>query len=171
MRFVSLPFTAMCPTIFQRYIKQTAQRLHDDFDGDVPKTVDELCSLPGVGPKMAFLTLQVAWKLYVTFFPDPSTISSLMCEHHPLTRTLHACRNVGISVDVHVHRITNRLGWHTRPTKNPEETRQACFFVLPTHAHPLACTQTQPSILAPKRVAPRDQPYARWVWTGEYMVI
>ncbi|THH18368.1 hypothetical protein EW146_g2608 [Bondarzewia mesenterica] len=77
-----------------RYLKQTAQRLHDDFNSDVPKTVDELCSLPGVGPKMAFLTLQVAWNL-----------------------------NVGIGVDVHVHRITNRLKWHKQPTKNPEETR------------------------------------------------
>ena len=45
------------------YLKNTAQKLRDDFDSDVPKTVDELCSLPGVGPKMAFLTLQVAWKL------------------------------------------------------------------------------------------------------------
>lgn len=45
------------------YLKQTAQRLYDEFDSDVPKTVDELCSLPGVGPKMAFLALQVAWNL------------------------------------------------------------------------------------------------------------
>ncbi|THG97510.1 hypothetical protein EW026_g4504 [Hermanssonia centrifuga] len=78
-----------------QYIKQTAQRLHDEFDSDIPKTVDELCSLPGVGPKMAFLALQVAWNI-----------------------------NVGIGVDVHVHRITNRLGWHKPPTKNPEETRK-----------------------------------------------
>lgn len=33
------------------------------------------------------------------------------------------CRNAGIGVDVHVHRITNRLGWHKPPTKTPEETR------------------------------------------------
>lgn len=45
------------------YLKKTAQKLRDDFDSDVPKTVDELCSLPGVGPKMAFLALQNAWKL------------------------------------------------------------------------------------------------------------
>lgn len=32
-------------------------------------------------------------------------------------------RNVGIGVDVHVHRITNRLGWHKPLTKTPEETR------------------------------------------------
>ncbi|KAG9317820.1 DNA glycosylase, partial [Chiua virens] len=89
-----------------QYIKQTAQRLHDDFDSDVPKTVDELCSLPGVGPKMAFLALQVAWKL-----------------------------NVGIGVDVHVHRITNRLGWHNKPTKNPEETRLNLQSWLPKELH------------------------------------
>ncbi|KAI9453886.1 DNA glycosylase [Russula earlei] len=63
-----------------RYMKQAARRLRDDFDSDVPKTVDELCSLPGVGPKMAFLCLHAAWDI-----------------------------NVGIGVDVHVHLITNRL--------------------------------------------------------------
>ncbi|THH23141.1 hypothetical protein EUX98_g8038 [Antrodiella citrinella] len=90
-----------------QYIRQTAQRLQDDFDSDVPKTVDELCSLPGVGPKMAFLALQVAWNI-----------------------------NVGIGVDVHVHRITNRLGWHKPPTKNPEQTRLNLQSWLPTGLHP-----------------------------------
>lgn len=60
------------------YLRATATILRDKFNGDVPKTVDELCSLPGVGPKMAFLVLQVAWNI-----------------------------SVGIGVDVHVHRITN----------------------------------------------------------------
>lgn len=45
------------------YLKKAAQKLRDDFDSDIPKTVDELCSLPGVGPKMAFLTLRTAWGL------------------------------------------------------------------------------------------------------------
>ncbi|KAF7791061.1 hypothetical protein EIP86_002021 [Pleurotus ostreatoroseus] len=90
-----------------QYIKQAAQKLRDEFDSDVPKTVDELCSLPGVGPKMAFLALQVAWNI-----------------------------NVGIGVDVHVHRITNRLGWHKPPTKNPEETRLNLQSWLPVELHP-----------------------------------
>lgn len=47
------------------YIKQAAKKLRDDFASDLPKTVDELCSLPGVGPKMAFLALQSAWNLCV----------------------------------------------------------------------------------------------------------
>ncbi|KAI0728835.1 DNA glycosylase [Fomitopsis betulina] len=102
---------AICKVGFWRrktqYIKQATQRLHDDFDSDVPKTVDELCSLPGVGPKMAFLCLQDAWKL-----------------------------NAGIGVDVHVHRITNRLGWHKPPTKTPEETRLNLQSWLPLELHP-----------------------------------
>ncbi|KAF5349592.1 hypothetical protein D9756_008927 [Leucocoprinus leucothites] len=88
------------------YIKKAAQKLHDDFESDLPKTVDELCSLPGVGPKMAFLALQSAWNL-----------------------------NHGIGVDVHVHRITNRLGWHQKPTKNPEETRLNLQSWLPSEFH------------------------------------
>ncbi|KAI0925742.1 hypothetical protein AcW1_008095 [Taiwanofungus camphoratus] len=102
---------AICKVGFWRrktqYIKQAAQRLRDDFGSDVPKTVDELCSLPGVGPKMAFLALQDAWKL-----------------------------NVGIGVDVHVHRITNRLGWHKPPTKTPEDTRLNLQSWLPLELHP-----------------------------------
>ncbi|KAG8978263.1 DNA N-glycosylase and apurinic/apyrimidinic (AP) lyase [Tulasnella sp. 427] len=89
------------------YIRQTAQKLKDEFDSDVPKTVDELCSLPGVGPKMAYLALQVAWNL-----------------------------NLGIGVDVHVHRITNRLGWHKPPTTTPEQTRLNLQSWLPKELHP-----------------------------------
>ncbi|KAJ2922224.1 hypothetical protein H1R20_g14858, partial [Candolleomyces eurysporus] len=89
---------AICKVGFWRrkagYIKQTASTLQASFDSDVPKTASELCSLPGVGPKMAYLALQVAWDL-----------------------------NLGIGVDTHVHRITNRLGWNRPPTKTPEETR------------------------------------------------
>ncbi|KIM49604.1 hypothetical protein M413DRAFT_407778 [Hebeloma cylindrosporum] len=76
------------------YLKRSAIRLRDDFNSDVPDTVDDLCSLPGVGPKMAFLALQIAWD-----------------------------KHDGIGVDVHVHRITNLLGWHKPPTKTPEQTR------------------------------------------------
>lgn len=42
-----------------RYIKQAAQKIQDEYEGEIPKTVEGLCSLPGVGPKMAFLALQV----------------------------------------------------------------------------------------------------------------
>jgi endonuclease-3 len=45
------------------YIQEAAAALlkRDGEDkGDVPKTLDELCALKGVGPKMAFLALQVS---------------------------------------------------------------------------------------------------------------
>jgi endonuclease-3 len=66
-----------------KYIKATAEILRDRFDGDIPDTREGLVSLPGVGPKMAYLTMSAAWG-----------------------------RDEGIGVDVHVHRITNLWGWH-----------------------------------------------------------
>ena len=66
-----------------RYIKATALILKDRFAGDIPDTIEGLISLPGVGPKMAYLCLSAAWG-----------------------------RTEGIGVDVHVHRITNLWRWH-----------------------------------------------------------
>lgn len=89
------------------YIKKTTQILKEKYDGDIPSTVEELVKLPGVGPKMAYLTMQVAWE-----------------------------NSVGIGVDVHVHRICNRLGWVK--TKTPEKTRMELEEWLPkTHWGPI----------------------------------
>lgn len=66
-----------------RYIKQAAEILRDDWNGDIPDTIEGLTSLPGVGPKMGYLCLSAAWN-----------------------------RTEGIGVDVHVHRITNLWGWN-----------------------------------------------------------
>ncbi|GFP56181.1 endonuclease III homolog [Trichoderma asperellum] len=66
-----------------KYIKQTAEILRDKWSGDIPDTITGLTSLPGVGPKMAYLCMSVAWN-----------------------------RTEGIGVDVHVHRITNMWGWN-----------------------------------------------------------
>jgi endonuclease-3 len=66
-----------------RYLKQTAEILRDNWNGDIPDSIEGLTSLPGVGPKMAYLCLSVAWD-----------------------------RTEGIGVDVHVHRITNLWGWN-----------------------------------------------------------
>ncbi len=65
----------------------------------VPNTIDALLELPGVGRKTANLVVTVA-------FAKP-----------------------GICVDVHVHRITNRLGWIS--TRSPHETEDALRSVLP----------------------------------------
>ncbi|OHE91377.1 HhH-GPD superfamily base excision DNA repair protein [Colletotrichum orchidophilum] len=66
-----------------KFIKAAAIILRDKFDSDIPDTIEGLTSLPGVGPKMAYLCLSAAWD-----------------------------RTEGIGVDVHVHRITNLWGWH-----------------------------------------------------------
>lgn len=84
-----------------QFIRRTAQVCVDQYNGDIPRTLEGLCELPGVGPKMAHLTMQHAWN-----------------------------DMVGIGVDVHVQRITYRLGWtrgsvvmvdkSTTPSKSPE---------------------------------------------------
>ncbi|RKO93485.1 DNA glycosylase, partial [Blyttiomyces helicus] len=63
-------------------LKETAKILKERYDGDIPPTLEELMELPGVGPKMAYLCMQHAWN-----------------------------KSLGIGVDVHVHRISNRMGW------------------------------------------------------------
>ncbi|KAK2593989.1 alpha,alpha-trehalase nth1 [Conoideocrella luteorostrata] len=70
-----------------KYIKQAAIILRDQFNDDIPDTISGLTSLPGVGPKMAYLCLSAAWD-----------------------------RTEGIGVDVHVHRITNLWGWNKTKT-------------------------------------------------------
>ncbi|XP_025909682.1 endonuclease III-like protein 1, partial [Nothoprocta perdicaria] len=85
-----------------KYIKQTTAILKEQYGGDIPSTVEELVKLPGVGPKMAHLAMHIAWN-----------------------------RVTGISVDTHVHRITNRLKWVKKETKSPEETRLALEDWLP----------------------------------------
>ncbi|KAI4901590.1 hypothetical protein NFI96_012107 [Prochilodus magdalenae] len=85
-----------------KYIKQATEMIHQEFGGDIPKTVEGLVRLPGVGPKMAHLAMAIAW----------NQVS-------------------GIGVDTHVHRICNRLGWTRTKTKNPEETRRALEAWLP----------------------------------------
>lgn len=44
-----------------RYIKAAALILRDQFEGEIPDTVEGLMSLPGVGPKMAYLCMSAAW--------------------------------------------------------------------------------------------------------------
>ncbi|QRV86771.1 HhH-GPD superfamily base excision DNA repair protein [Ceratobasidium sp. AG-Ba] len=110
------------------YLKSAAATLRDNFNGDVPKTIDELCSLQGVGPKMSFLVLQ-------TYSP----------------------RNAGIGVDVHVQRITNRLGWHDPPTTTPEQTRTG---------H-LSIQKVKPAIMAATRTSQTNQPPLGRLWSSK----
>lgn len=43
------------------YIKKASKILKEDYNGDIPETVEKLCELPGVGPKMAHLCMNVGW--------------------------------------------------------------------------------------------------------------
>lgn len=48
------------------YIQEAAKALllrEGENRGDVPNTLEGLCELRGVGPKMAFLALQCAWDM------------------------------------------------------------------------------------------------------------
>ncbi|KAL0307164.1 UNVERIFIED_CONTAM: Endonuclease III1, chloroplastic [Sesamum radiatum] len=88
-------------------MKKIAKICLSKYDGDIPSTLEGLLQLPGIGPKMAHLVMNVGWN------------------------------NVqGICVDTHVHRICNRLGWVSRPgtkqkTSTPEETRESLQLWLP----------------------------------------
>ncbi|EFC41591.1 predicted protein [Naegleria gruberi] len=82
------------------YLKKVCKILLEKYDSDIPKTVKELCDLPGVGPKMAYLCMSSALK-----------------------------QTVGIGVDTHVHRISNRLEWVN--TKTPEQTRMKLEEFVP----------------------------------------
>ena len=76
-----------------------SKELIEKYDGKVPCEIDELCKFNGVGRKTANLVVARG-------FNKPA-----------------------ICVDVHVHRIFNRLGYVK--TKNPEETEFALREKLP----------------------------------------
>lgn len=80
-------------------IQKVARIIRDEYGGAVPDEMDKLVSLPGVGRKTANCVLVYA-------FEKPA-----------------------IPVDVHVHRISNRLG--LVETKTPEETEQALMRKIP----------------------------------------
>lgn len=74
-------------------------QLVNEFDSKVPDTLEELLTLKGVGRKTANLVLTIGFN------------------------------KMGICVDTHVHRITNRWGYIK--TKTPEETEFALRKRLP----------------------------------------
>lgn len=88
------------------FVKDAAKMIVEKFGGEVPRTLEELITLPGVGRKTANLVLILAFK------SDSS-----------------------ICVDIHVHRISNRLGWVN--TRTPEDTEQALYKALERRWWPL----------------------------------
>ena len=75
------------------FVRATCQMLVTSYGGAVPRTLEELVSLPGVGRKTANLVMILAFR----------------------------SRN-NICVDTHVHRISNRMGW-VRTTQPEETER------------------------------------------------
>jgi endonuclease III len=88
------------------HVKACCEMLVSRYGGQVPGTLEELVTLPGVGRKTANLLLIVGFK---------------------------SRRN--ICVDIHVHRISNRLGWVE--TTDPEKTEQALYRHTPPRWWPL----------------------------------
>ena len=80
-------------------IKELSKKIIIEYSGNVPCDIDELCKFKGVGRKTANLTLAKG-------FGIPA-----------------------ICVDVHVHRICNRLGYVK--TKTPDETELVLRKQLP----------------------------------------
>ena len=80
-------------------IRDLAQRVSEEYGGNLPCDFEVMTSFHGVGPKCANLTLGIA------------------------------CGATEISVDVHVHRVTNRWGFVRAAT--PEQTRRLLEKKLP----------------------------------------
>jgi len=80
-------------------IRSIAERIVTEFAGDLPCDAEVMRSFAGIGPKCANLALGVA------------------------------CGQALISVDIHVHRVTNRWGYVR--TSTPERTMPALQDVLP----------------------------------------
>ena len=101
--------TLLCPVGFYRnkakYLVEVSNTLLEKHGGDIPRTMEGLLSLKGVGPKMANLAMSSAWG-----------------------------DQQGLGVDVHMHRITNRLGWVR--TSSPEATRTELESWLPREHWP-----------------------------------
>lgn len=76
-----------------------SKKLLDDFDGEVPGSIEELLTLKGVGRKTANLVVGLGHQL------------------------------PAICVDVHVHRICNRMGYIQ--TRTPDETEMKLREILP----------------------------------------
>lgn len=82
-----------------RNVKRLSKIILERYHGSVPDVFEELVSLPGVGRKTANCVLAYTFK------------------------------KPAIAADIHVHRISNRLGWVK--TARPEETEEALKKLIP----------------------------------------
>jgi endonuclease III len=107
-----------------RNIIAAARMIEHEFGGTVPRTMEDLVLLPGVGRKTANIVLSRAFDI-----------------------------NVGIAVDTHVKRLSQRIGFsdHTTPEKIeqdlialfPKEAWKRINFTLMQHGRAV-CTSQRP---------------------------
>jgi endonuclease-3 len=83
-------------------LRLMSQQLCEEFDGDVPQSMDELITLPGVARKTANVLLGTAFHI-------PS----------------------GIVVDTHVHRLAIRIGLCKRTERYPEKVEKELMPLFP----------------------------------------
>ena len=82
-----------------RHLKHLPQVLDREFEGIIPNDIEDLCRLPGVGRKTANLVV------------------------------INAFDKHGMCVDIHVHRISNRLGLIS--TRDPLESEMNLRDIMP----------------------------------------
>jgi endonuclease-3 len=81
-------------------IIKTSKKLKKNFNSKVPDTMDDLLKLDGVGRKTANIVLSVGYN-----------------------------KTVGIAVDTHVNRVSNRLGLAS--SSNPEKIEEELMKIIP----------------------------------------
>ena len=96
------------PNSKARHLVETARKLTTDFQGEVPSTMKELTSLPGVGRKTANVVMSVVFQ------------------------------KAAMAVDTHVFRVSHRLGLVDATDKTPLAVEQKLTRHFPEELIPKA---------------------------------
>lgn len=91
-----------------RALRGMSQKLLDDYGGEVPSTIAELITLPGVARKTANI-------VQANCYPD----------------MMHKDPHAGIAVDTHVGRVTVRLGFTDVGSKEADKIERRLMELLP----------------------------------------
>ncbi|MGH2751882.1 MAG: endonuclease III [Actinomycetota bacterium] len=95
-------------------VRGLSQKLIDDYDGEVPPTIAELISLPGVARKTANIVQSNCFPETLTEDPD-----------------------AGIAVDTHVGRVAVRLGLTGHGSKEADKIEKDLMALFPKKAWPV----------------------------------
>jgi endonuclease-3 len=94
-------------------VRGLSQKLIDDYDGQVPSTIAELITLPGVARKTANI-------VQANCFPE----------------TLKADPDAGVAVDTHVGRVAVRLGFTRHGSKEADKIERDLMALYPKEEWP-----------------------------------